>query len=118
MIEEFAQEKAVLSLGPRSDHEGGGHIPNVDVAERFGGEGHVGVDEILDAHCCANRGGFARFDYLFWCEWSDEQWRVDWDPSVQHPECAGMLRTSGQVWVLLSVRPQRLLRDSLRGTVQ
>ena len=49
MIEEFARErKAVLSLDPRS-----GHIPNIDAAERFGGEGHVGVDEIVGAHCCA-----------------------------------------------------------------
>jgi len=78
VIEEFAGErKSVLSLDPRGGNECDGDVPNVGVAEGFGGKGHVGVDEVVRAHCRADRGRLAGFDDLFLRERSDEQRRAD-----------------------------------------
>ena len=78
VIEELSREwKSVLSLDPRSGNEGGGDIPNVDIAGRFSWKRYARVDEVVCAYCCADRGRLAGFDDLFWREGSDEQRRTD-----------------------------------------
>ena len=67
----------MLSLDPRSGNEGGGDIPNVNIAGRFSWKCYVRVDEVVCAYRCADRGGLAGFDDLFWREGSDEQRRTD-----------------------------------------